>query len=157
MIDRPFAELEVGQTKVSRGRTLTETDVVHFCMLTGNWLEIHSNIEFAKHALYGRRLVQGSLVFAIVNALLPFDPEVVEAFYGVDRMRFLKPTFINDTLWAKAEVIDLDNRDDRFGVATSLLQGVNQRGEVVMQCEFRLLVRKHRLTVGIGMAGPEPV
>ncbi|MDF1751022.1 MAG: MaoC/PaaZ C-terminal domain-containing protein [Alphaproteobacteria bacterium] len=50
-------------------------------MLTGNWLEIHSNAEFAKTALYGQRLVQGSLVFSIVNALIPFDSTVVEAFY----------------------------------------------------------------------------
>jgi acyl dehydratase len=75
---------------------MTETDVVNFCMLTGNWLEIHANAEFAKHALYGQRLVQGSLIFSIVNALLPFDPEVVEAFYGVDRLRFHRPTFIGD-------------------------------------------------------------
>ena len=117
-------------------------------MLTGNWLEIHSNVEFAKHALYGQRLVQGSLVFAIVNALIPFDPEVVEAFYGVDRLRFLKPTFINDTLWARTEIIELTDREERFGVANSLLSGVNQRGETVMRCEFKLLVRKTRLAVG---------
>ena len=145
MINLPFPELAVGQTRTSRGRTVTETDVVNFCMLTGNWLEIHANAEFAKHALYGQRLVQGSLVFAIVNALIPFEPEVVEAFYGVDRLRFLKPTFINDTLWARTEIIELTDRDPKFGVANSLLTGVNQRSETVMRCEFKLLVRKTRL------------
>ena len=73
MIDKPFGDLTVGTVRTSRGRTLTETDVVNFCMLTGNWLEIHSNTEFASAALYGQRLVQGSLVFSIVNALIPFD------------------------------------------------------------------------------------
>jgi hypothetical protein len=75
MIDAPFPELVIGQKKTSRGRTMTETDVVNFCMLTGNWLELHSNIEFARHTLYGQRLVQGSMVFSIVNAMIPFDPE----------------------------------------------------------------------------------
>ena len=56
MINQSFPELEVGQIKTSRGRTLTETDVVNFCMLTGNWLEIHSNKEFAASALYGQRI-----------------------------------------------------------------------------------------------------
>lgn len=145
VIDLPFPELTIGQRKVSRGRTVTETDVVHFCMLTGNWLELHSNVEFAKHTLYGQRLVQGSLVFSIVNALLPFDPSVIEAFYGVDKLRFTRPTFIGDTLHAESEVIRLRPHKDRHGVATSLLTGLNQRGEVVMTCEFSLLVRNTRL------------
>lgn len=148
MIDLPFPELAVGQKKVSRGRTMTETDVVNFCMLTGNWLELHSNIEFAKHALYGQRLVQGSLVFSIVNALLPFDPSVVEAFYGVDKLRFLRPTFINDTLYATSEIIRLKDRGEKHGVATSLLSGINQRDETVMICEFSLLIRKACLVAG---------
>ena len=147
MIDRTFDELAIGQTRTSRGRTMTETDVVNFCMLTGNWLEIHANAEFAKHALYGQRLVQGSLVFSIVNALIPFDPDVVEAFYGVDRLRFHKPTFIGDTLWAKTEITALEERDDRFGVVTSRLTGTNQRGESVMSCAFKLLIRRARLRV----------
>jgi acyl dehydratase len=157
MISLPYGELAVGQRKLSRGRTITETDVVNFCMLTGNWLEIHANAEFAKHALYGQRLVQGSLIFSIVNALLPFDPEVVEAFYGVDRLRFHRPTFIGDTLWSSAEVVELQDRNDRFGIATSLLSGMNQRQETVMSCEFKLLIRKVRLVVSPDNAGQQGV
>ena len=145
MVDLPFGELELGQKRRSRGRTLTETDVVQFCMLTGNWLELHSNIEYAKQTLYGQRLVQGSLVFSIVNALNGYNPEVIEAFYGVDRLRFTKPTFINDTLHAQTEIIALREKGERHGVATLQLTGVNQRDETVMSCEFSLLVRRERL------------
>lgn len=145
MIDQPFPKLIVGRWKELRGRTVTETDVVHFCMLTGNWLELHANVEFAKHTKYGQRLVQGSLVFSIVNALLPFDPSVIEAFYGVDKLRFTRPTFIGDTLYARSEVIGLKPHKDRHGIVTSLLTGHNQRGETVMSCEFSLLVRNERL------------
>lgn len=145
MIDKPFGELEVGEVRTSRGRTLTETDVVNFCMLTGNWLEIHANIEFASAALYKKRLVQGTLVFAIVNALIPFESSVVEAFYGTDRLRFLKPSFIGDTVWARSKVIDLKPKKDGAGVATCELLGVNQRKEVIMRCEFSLLIRSERL------------
>lgn len=145
MVDSPFNELVMGERKRSRGRTITETDVVNFCMLTGNWLELHSNVEYAKQTLYGQRLVQGSLVFSIVNALIGFSPEVVEAFYGVDRLRFVKPTFINDTLHAQSEIITLRDKGEHHGVATMRLQGVNQHDEVVMSCEFSLLVRKDRL------------
>src|SRR5690348_16238508 len=110
MLDATFGELALGERRRSRGRTITETDVVNFCMLTGNWLELHSNTEYARHTLYGQRLVQGSLVFSIVNALPGYNPEVIEAFYGVDRLRFLKPTFIQDTLHAETEIIGLRDK-----------------------------------------------
>ena len=145
MIDQTYGELTIGHVRTSRGRTLTETDVVNFFMLTGNWLEIHANTEFARSALYGQRIVQGSLVFSIVNALNPFDSAVVEAFYGVDRLRFLKPSFIGDTVWARSEVIGLKPKDSGAGVATCELTGVNQRREKILRCEFSLLIRGERL------------
>ncbi|OUS21952.1 dehydratase [Litorivita pollutaquae] len=124
---------------------MTETDVVNFCMLTGNWLELHSNVEHAKSSLYGQRLVQGSLVFSIVNAMIPFDSSVLAAFYGCDKLRFLRPTFIGDTLWARVEVADLKDHDENHGVVTSKLEGINQRDETVLRCQFSLLIRKSRL------------
>src|SRR5437870_2471314 len=107
MIDREFGALKTGQRKTSAGRTITETDVVHFCMLTGNWLGLHADSEYAKTTRFGQRVVQGSLVFSIANALLPSDPGVVEAFYGVDRLRFHQPTFIGDTLHSTVEIMEL--------------------------------------------------
>ncbi|WP_459615097.1 MaoC/PaaZ C-terminal domain-containing protein [Bordetella sp. 2513F-2] len=145
MIDAPYGSLKLGHKSVSRGRTITETDVVNFCMLTGNWLELHANAEFAKKTLYGQRLVQGGLVFVIVNALMGFDGELIEAFYGVDKLRFAKPTFINDTLHAHSEIIGLRDKGENHGVATVLLKAVNQREETVLSCEFSLLVRRERL------------
>jgi acyl dehydratase len=145
MIDVPYGELEIGSKRVSRGRTITETDVVSFCMLTGNWLELHTNVEFARKTLYGQRLVQGGLIFVIVNALIGFDPELIEAFYGTDKLRFIKPTFINDTLHARSEVIGKRDKGPDHGIATVLLHGVNQREEIVLSCEFSLLVRRQRL------------
>src|ERR1700753_3014383 len=65
-----FDELEVGtSTGVSRGRTITETDVVTFMMITGNWAEIHSNTEFAATTPYGQRLVQGTLGLSVSQGL----------------------------------------------------------------------------------------
>ena len=145
MIQQPFGELEIGQVAVSIGRTMTETDVVNFCMLTGNWLELHSNVEHAKGSLYGQRLVQGSLVFSVVNAIIPFDSSVLAAFYGCDKLRFLRPTFIGDTLWARVEIINLKDHDEKHGIVTLKLESLNQKDEINMRCEFSLLIRKTRL------------
>ena len=147
MMNLPYGELAIGQKSRSRGRTITETDVVNFCGLTGNWLEIHANAEFSKKSMYGQRVVQGGLVFVIGNALIGFDSAVVEAFYGVDKLRFLKPSFIGDTIHAESEVIALRDKGDRHGIATARLTIVNQRGEQVLSCEFTLLIRRERLVV----------
>lgn len=144
-MNQPFGELTIGQKAYSRGRTITETDVVNFCGLTGNWLEIHANAEFAKKSLFGQRVVQGGLVFVIVNALFGFDSSVVEAFYGVDKLRFLKPTFIGDTIHAESEIIVKREKNPKHGVVTAQLWAVNQRDEKIMSCEFSLLIRSHRL------------
>jgi len=144
MIENVFGDLAIGATRTSRGRTITETDVVHFCMLTGNWLALHADAEFAKSTRYGQRVVQGSLVFSIANAMLPFDDGVVESFYGVDRLRFHQPTFIGDTLRARTQVVELRDRDADSGIATSLLEAINQRDETVLSCRFSLVVRRAR-------------
>lgn len=146
MMNLPYGELAIGQKARSRGRTITETDVVNFCGLTGNWLEIHSNAEFSKKTLFGQRVVQGGLVFVISNALFSFDSAVVEAFYGVDKLRFLKPTFIGDTLHAESEITAMREKGDKHGVVTARLSAINQRGETVLSCEFSLLIRRERLT-----------
>ena len=145
MVNKPYGELTLGQRQRSRGRTLTETDVVNFCGLTGNWLEIHANAEFAKKAMFGQRIVQGGLVFVIGNALLGFDSALVEAFYGVDKLRFLKPSFIGDTIHAETEIIRLKDRGHAHGVVTNLLTIINQRHETVLSCEFSILIRRQPL------------
>jgi len=153
MFDIPFDRLQVGNRLRSRGRTMTETDVVNFCALTGNWLDIHADAEFSKTSKYGQRIVQGGLVFVVTNALFGFDTKVIAAFYGVDNLRFRKPTYIGDTLYAEREITGLRPKDEQYGVATAKLEAWNQRNEVVMSCDFSVLV--HRSASSAARAQPE--
>jgi acyl dehydratase len=70
---------------------------------------------------------------------------VVEALYGVDKLRFLKPTFIGDTLHAESEIVAMRDKGEKHGVVTAQLWAVNQRAERVLSCEFSLLIRRQRL------------
>lgn len=150
MIDKPFGEMRVGDSKVSTGRTVTETDIVSFAMLMGSWLELQTNDEFARHTMYGRRIAQGPLVFTITVGLLGYDGEILAALSGVDRLRVVAPTFVGDTLWAKGEIAELIDRDDAHGMAIVTLESINQRDELVMRCDLRLLCRKQRLKSPVG-------
>ena len=139
-----FDELEVGtSTGVSRGRTLTETDVVTFMMITGNWAEIHSNTEFAATTPYGQRLVQGSLVLSISQGLFTTG-RAVAAFAGLDKLRFHRPVFIGDTVTVECVLLDKKDKDDRFGLATWEMRVSNQAGKLVQSAEYTMLTYRTR-------------
>ncbi|MGH3556091.1 MAG: MaoC/PaaZ C-terminal domain-containing protein [Mycobacterium sp.] len=142
-VDMPYDELEIGQVFHSGGRTITEADVVNYCALTGNWIEIHSNIRYASQTRFGERLVQGSLTYSVLTGLIQFGPSI-QANYGIDNMRFLKPVHINDTIYATAEVINKRQKDDKYGVTTFLLKALNQDGDVVQRGEWSLLMLRRR-------------
>ncbi len=143
MIYKYFDELEIGDKTVSeRGRTITETDVVFFCYLTGNWLELHSNAEYAKETPFGERLVQGSLTFSIAAGLQMVRPGLVIAFYGLDKMRFTAPVKIGDTLRTEAEVVDKEVKGDDRGVVTIKQVIKNQRDETTAMMLWKLLIKR---------------
>lgn len=120
-IDMPYDELEVGRVFRSGGRTITETDVVNYCALTGNWIEIHSNVNYAAHTRFGERLVQGALTYSILTGLIQFGLSI-QANYGIDAMRFRRPVKIGDTVYATAEVLRKKEKDDQYGVTTFLMK-----------------------------------
>ncbi len=142
-IDMPLDEIEVGTVFRSGGRTITEADVVNYCALTGNWIEIHSNVHYAAQTRFGERLVQGSLTYSLMTGLIQFGPSI-QANYGIDNLRYLKPVLINDTIYVTAEVIAKKDKDEKFGVITFLMKALNQHGDVVQRSEWSLLMLRRR-------------
>ncbi len=142
-INQTFDELAEGQVFNSGGRTITETDVVNYCALTGNWIAIHSNIVYSSKTRFGKRLVQGALTYSIATGLIQFGLGI-QANYGIDNMRFLKPVLIDDTVYAKATVIGRKVKDEKYGVIKFLMQVLNQDGDVVQQGEWSLLMLRRR-------------
>lgn len=154
-INLPLDELEVGQVFRSPGRTVTESDVVNFCMLTGNWIEIHSNVEYASKTRWGKRLVQGQLTFSLISGLLQFGP-AIQANYGVDNLRFLNPVLIGDTVYATGEVTAKKEKDEKFGVGSFLIKAYNQKGEVLQRSEWSLLMLRRREDLDALLAASVP-
>jgi acyl dehydratase len=145
-IDATYDELEIGRQFRSGGRTITESDVVNFCMFTGNWMDIHANAHYASNTRFGQRLVQGSLVYALIPGLIQFGP-VIQANYGLDNLRYVSPVFIDDTIYVIAEVVRKKEKNETSGVVTLLMQVVNQRGQLVQKSEFSLLFYRRRADV----------
>ncbi len=140
-----FEDFEIGQETVSPGRTITETDIINFAGVTGDWYELHTNVEFASKTQFKQRIAHGALIFSISSALnvriMPPGNTLI-AFYGVDKLRFVRPTFIGDTIWARTKVTGKEVRNDEGGVVVSLCEVVNQRDEVVQSYTSRGLWKR---------------
>jgi 3-hydroxybutyryl-CoA dehydratase len=142
-----FEDFEIGEEAVTAGRTVTETDVVNFAGITGDWNEIHTNKELAGGSPFKQRIAHGALIFSIATGLsvrLGQTADTVIAFYGLDRLRFVKPTFIGDTITVRQKVEAKSERDDRSGIVTLLNEVVNQRGEVVVSYTAKVMLKRRK-------------
>jgi 3-hydroxybutyryl-CoA dehydratase len=140
-----FEDFEVGEEAMTAGRTITETDIVNFAGITGDWNEIHTNQELAGRSMFKQRIAHGALIFSISTGLsvrLGQTADTVLAFYGLDRLRFVKPTFIGDTIHVRQKVEAKSERDQSSGIVTMLNEVINQRDEVVLSYTAKVLLKR---------------
>ena len=139
MFDRPFEDYTVGEVWMSRGRTVTEADLVMFSAFSGDWYPLHTDKEWARKGPFGQRIAHGMLVLSVSTGLLTMKPGVVLAFYGIDRVRFVAPTYIGDTISVELEVKGLSVKE-RGGVVDTQLTVKKQTNEPVVVSTLRVLV-----------------
>ena len=141
-----WEEWEVGAEFESSGRTVTETDIVMFAGLSGDYNSLHIDEEFCKKTQFGTRIAHGPLVYAIAAGLLfqlhLYDDTLI-AFLGFDSLKFTNPVKAGDTIRARIKVLEKreTSRPDR-GVMKRQLQVVNQRGEVVQEGVQAFLLKR---------------
>ena len=91
MSGKLFDEWSVGEEFVTPGRTMTETDVVMFAAMSGDYNELHTSEAFMRNSQFGRRIVHGLLGLAVSHGLL-FRTGYLEgtaiAFLGIDAWKF---------------------------------------------------------------------
>ena len=142
-----YEDLTVGGAFESRVRTVTETDIVNFAGLYGDFVELHTNEEFARKSPFGRRIAHGALVFSISTGLMTqmnLVNDTVLAFYGLDKLRFTAPVFIGDTVRVVKRVIELREKDAGRGVVTFETQVLNQSNEPVIVYTDKLLLMRRK-------------
>lgn len=145
MVNRLFEgvdQLEVGSRYVSRGRTITEADIVSWCSLTGDWHVLHSDAAYAARSSFGQRIAPGLLVLAYAAGLgVPPDSEAILANYGCTNVRFVAPVFIGDTLHLEASVKSIrPRREGVDAIVTFDWDMFNQNGAMVMKSDLLILM-----------------
>ena len=140
---RYWDDIEVGEEYESPGRTVTETDIVLFAGLSGDYNVLHTDAEFMKGSIFGERIAHGLLGLAIQSGLLTraMPPYATIAFGGL-RWKFKAPIKIGDTIHVRARVLQKKETNGDRGVVTLERTVLNQRGEVVQQGETDLIVER---------------
>ena len=140
-----FEDFESAGEMTTRGRTITEADVMMFAGLTGDFVELHTNEEFAKLTPFGRRVAHGALVFSISIGLATRTnllDDTLLAFAGVDKLRFVSPVFIGDTVRVTKRVSERKPLGPDQGTVVFETRVLNQRDELVLIYFDKMLMKR---------------
>jgi 3-hydroxybutyryl-CoA dehydratase len=128
--------LELGES-VSFAKTITEADLVLFSGLSGDFDPIHVNEEYARTTPFGRRIAHGALVMGLLSTTASMmarrsverGAKGTPVSLGYDKIRFLRPVFVNDTMTARYTIEEVDEAAAR---TRSKVEVLNQAGEVCL-------------------------
>lgn len=138
-----FEEFELNEIRQTSGRTVTETDIVIHAGQSGDFFPHHMDEAWCRTQPFKQRIAHGTLIFTIAIGLTADFVNEVSMTYGYERLRFIKPVFINDTIRVSVTIKDKkDHKKPEFGLVTELVECFNQHSELVMLCEHLLLVSK---------------
>lgn len=138
-----FEDYRIGETRETLGRTITETDIVLHAGQTGDFFPHHVDAEWCKTQEFKQRIAHGTLIFSVGVGMTAHSINPAALSYGYDRLRFIKPVFIGDTIHAKVSIKEKrEYKTPEHGIVTEFLEVLNQRNEAVLFCEHLLLVKK---------------
>lgn len=142
---RYFSDYRIGERRETVGRTITEADVVLHAGQTGDFFPHHMDAEWCATQPFGRRMAHGTLILSVAVGMTAGDINPEAMSYGYDRIRFIAPVHIGDTITVSAEITakrDHHKDPDRFGIVEELVTVANQHGRTVLVLTHIYLVNK---------------
>lgn len=141
-----FEELEVGDEFTTSARTITETDIVMYAGLTGDYNPVHTDEEFCKeHNIYKQRIGHGLLGLAYLDGLIfclgLFDGTGLATLNW--NWDFKRPIFIGDTIHAVTTItMKRETSKPERGIINEHVKLINQRGEVIGEGNYLNMIRR---------------
>jgi len=120
---------------VSFSKTVSESDVYLFAGITGDLAPNHIDEEYMKRSGYGRRIAHGALIVGFMSTASSLaiaksrnGGDETPVSLGYDRIRFLAPVYLGDTIKVAYEIVEIDE-ERRRSVAD--IRVFNQAEELV--------------------------
>ena len=139
-----FEEFTIGQNIITSGRTITESDIVSFAGISGDYNQIHTDSEFSKGTPFGQRVAHGLLGLSIASGLA-MRTGVLEgtviAFREINNWKFSNPIYIGDTIHVELNILET-KAIPRLGGGSVIIELVvkNQHNETTMKGTWTALV-----------------
>ncbi len=151
-----YEDFGVGDKIRSLRRTISEGEAMLFNTLVTDIHPYVADQHFAeKEGIFGRRLVAGAQVFSYGLGLVATN--CLNAFsYGYDRLRFIKPVFIGDTIYSIRENLEKRPKYEEMGLVKASYSVFKDEGEQVLYCEHLMTV-KYRDAETARKSAPESV
>jgi 3-hydroxybutyryl-CoA dehydratase len=138
--ERTFEEIEIGET-ASITKMISESDIVNYAGIIGDFNPIHVNPEYAKTTMFGERIAHGMLTASFISTLVGCGIPGRNGLYLSQDIKFVKPVRIGDTITATAEVIEKIEGKNRIVMSTIIR---NQRDEVVIDGKAVAMVMRKK-------------
>jgi len=141
--DHYWEDLDLGDVLRGPGVTITDTHLVTWAGLTGDWVSLHLDEEYAASTAFGGRIGHGPLSLSLGLLTQTGWFGNVLAWLGLDEVRATAPVRIGDTIRPVAElVVARPSSKPGRGVWSFAYRTVNQRDETVMTFTSSFLVKR---------------
>jgi 3-hydroxybutyryl-CoA dehydratase len=139
-----YEDLNIGDEHLSTGRTVTETDVISFAGLSGDFNNMHIDEEFAKKTVFGTRVAHGLCVLSIASGLWFTMPRLATvAFMGLEDWRFSGAVKFGDTIRITRKLAEKkEHKRPNMGFLTFEVNVHNQNEEIVQKGKWVILVQR---------------
>ncbi|WP_306117657.1 MULTISPECIES: MaoC/PaaZ C-terminal domain-containing protein [unclassified Roseitalea] len=143
-VEQYFEDYEVGDSRRTTGRTITEADIVFHAGHSGDFFPHHMDAEWCKTQPFGQRIAHGTMTFTIGIGLTATQINPRAFTYGYERLRFPRPVHAGDTIHTVVTVGRKEDDPKRpgHGRVVEICETKKQDGSTVMYCEHILMVER---------------
>ena len=121
-------------SKTTFSKTISESDVYLFAGITGDFSPNHINRQYMERSSYGRLMAHGALLVGFMSTVSTMaiaetrEADEIPVSVGYDRIRFLQPVFLGDTVTVTYKIIEIEHSRKRSYADIEL---INQNRELV--------------------------
>jgi 3-hydroxybutyryl-CoA dehydratase len=124
-----YDEIKVGDTS-SFTKTVTETDIVNYAGITGDFNPVHTDVEYANASMFKERIAHGMLTAGFISTVIGTQLPGPNTIYLGQELSFKAPVKIGDTVTATLTVVK--KRDDKR-LITLTTTVTNQHSDIVVE------------------------
>jgi acyl dehydratase len=140
-----WSEFVIGSKRVGPTRTITADDILIHAKETGDFYPHHMDAEWCATQPFKKRMAHGTLVLSVAVGSLADEINEAAMSYGYDRVRFIAPVYIDDTIQAHSEIVaqrEHVKNPEKYGFIDENVVVANQNNETVMAFTHIYLVDK---------------